>query len=331
MNLHTEVFSVPHHTHHTYTNTDSGWASHGYYNHWWNEAASRGSPSVSGAQPETWADAEVEIVDEQDRSQGRAATIEATDRKAADATGSSTGDAATDKEVAKRRLSELHRLLNSRNGSLNATCRKNAEANDKYVDFEVTVANVTHEQEAGDTLHVATLEVAEELERTLKEQSRLQDDLDSTSDALTAAAKDFTDCWAAHDVTCVRLCDAFREVSNRRAAHDEWTQRRRCNAHLKSSAEPRNRERTRRITNEHAKVEGHVNDGIGSLGKALQAAARATHSLTCGVPDRKSNETKYLRKATEFIEEWQFRLLGGKRMSAPASDHGKVILIERNK
>ena len=34
------------------------------------------------------------------------------------------------------------------------------------------------------------------------------------------------------------------------------------------------------------RLEGHVNDGIGSLGKALQAAARATHSLTCGVPDR---------------------------------------------
>ena len=74
--------------------------------------------------------------------------------KAADATGSSTGDAATDKEAAKRRLSELHRLLNSRKGSLNATYRKNAEdkaydLNQKsvqaldalakeYVDFEVT-------------------------------------------------------------------------------------------------------------------------------------------------------------------------------------------------
>ena len=53
------------------------------------------------------------------------------------------------------------------------------------------MANVTHEQEAGDALHNATLEVAEELERTLKEQSRLQDDLDSSSDVLTAATKEF--------------------------------------------------------------------------------------------------------------------------------------------
>ena len=56
-------------------------------------------------------------VDEQDRGQGRAVTTEATDRKVAGATGSSTGDAAADKRAAKRRLSELHRLLNSRKGS----------------------------------------------------------------------------------------------------------------------------------------------------------------------------------------------------------------------
>ena len=65
------------------------------------------------------------------------------------------------------------------------------------------------------------------------------------------------------------------------------------------------RERTGHITNEHARAEGHVNDAIGFLGKALQAAARATHSLTCGVRDRESNETKYLREPTELIEEWQ--------------------------
>ena len=63
-------------------------------------------------------------MDERDRSQGKAATTDATDRKAADATGSSTGDAATEKEAVKRRLCELHRLLNSRKGSLNATYMK---------------------------------------------------------------------------------------------------------------------------------------------------------------------------------------------------------------
>ena len=86
-----------------------------------------------------------------------------------------------------------------------------------------------------------------------------------------------------------------------------------------------------RITNEHARAEGHVNDGIGSLGKALQVAAKATHSLTCGVPDRESNETKYLREATELIEEWQHQLLSGQPMSGPPSEHGEVILVERQR
>ena len=88
----------------SHPNSYSGWskrASRGCKNHGWNEDASRGLPSTGGAQPETWADAEVEIVDEQDRGQGQAATTEATDRKAAGATGSSTEDAATDKEAAK--------------------------------------------------------------------------------------------------------------------------------------------------------------------------------------------------------------------------------------
>ena len=181
--------------------------------------------------------------------------------------------------------------------------QKSIQALDKeYVDSEVTVANVTHEQAAGDALHVATLEVSEELERTLKQQGRLQDDLDSSSDALTTASKDCSDCWPAHEATGLKLCNAFREVCNRRAAHEEKivdakkALQRTLEVKRKATEIQEDvaihRERTRRITNEHATAEGHVNDGTGSLGKALQAVARATHSLTCGVPDRESNETK---------------------------------------
>ena len=161
----------------------------------------------------------------------------------------------------------------------------------EYVDFEVTMANVTHEQEAGDTLHVATLEVAEELARKLKEQGRLQDDMDNSRDAANTATKDFTDCWAAHVATGVKLCNAFREVCNRRAAHEELcvdakkALQRTLEVKRKATKVQEDvaihRERTRRITNEHARAEGHVNDGIGSLGKALQAAVKAAHSLTC--------------------------------------------------
>ena len=82
------------------------------------------------------------------------------------------------------------------------------------------MANVTSEQEAGNVLHAATLEVAEELERAQKDQGRLQDDLDCSGDALTAATKEFSDCWAAHEATGGKLCNAFREVCSRRAAHE---------------------------------------------------------------------------------------------------------------
>ena len=99
----------------------------------------------------------------------------------ANTTGNSAGDAATEKDATMRRLREFHRLLNSRKGTLNATYKKNTDANDKaydlnqdalaaeHVAFEATMANVTSEHEAGDVLHAATLEVAEELERTQKD------------------------------------------------------------------------------------------------------------------------------------------------------------------
>ena len=67
------------------------------------------------------------FVTERDRSQGRAATNDAADRKAANATGTSTADVASEKEAVKRRLGELHRLLNSRKGRFHATYGKNTE------------------------------------------------------------------------------------------------------------------------------------------------------------------------------------------------------------
>ena len=197
------------------------------------------------------------------------------------------------------------------------------------------------QHEARDVLHAATLEVAEELERTQKDQGRLQDDLDCSCDDLAAATKEFSDCWATHEATGVKLCNAFRDVCNRRATHEVIcveakkalhrtfeTKRKAPELHEDVAA---HRERTRRITNENARTEAYVNDGIGSLGNALQAAATATHSLTCGVPDRESNETKYLREATKLIEARQHHFLSGQPTSGPPSEHGEVILVERQR
>ena len=177
------------------------------------------------------------------------------------------------------------------------------------------MANVTSEHEAGDAIHTAAAETAGELQRVPKDQDRLQDDLDCSCDDVAAATREFSDCWAAHEATSAKLCNAFREVCNRRATHEVICVEARKALHrtyeMKRKASEiqeglaTHRERTRRISNEHARAEGHVNDGIGSLGRAVQAAAEATHSLTCGVRDRESNEVKYLREATELIEAWQ--------------------------
>ena len=44
---------------------------------------------------------------------------------------------ATEKDAVRSRLGELHRLLNNRKGSLNATYNKNAEANDRAYDMNL--------------------------------------------------------------------------------------------------------------------------------------------------------------------------------------------------
>ena len=91
------------------------------------------------------------------------------------------------------------------------------------------------------------------------------------------------------------------------------------------------RERTRRITNEHARAEALVNNSLGTLGRCAREVAAAKHSLTCGVPDRESDEIKYLREATELIEAWQHQLPSGQPMSGPPSEHSEVILVERQR
>ena len=130
----------------------------------------------------------------------------------------------------------------------------------------------------------------------------------SLVDALTTATKEFSDCWAAPEATGVKLCNAFRKVCNRRAAREEicvdakkalqrtFEVKRKATEIQEDVAA--HRERTRRITNEHARAEGHVNDGIGSTSLSLSVV------LICryGSPERKferecvcfSNEGKSL-------------------------------------
>ena len=68
----------------------------------WDESASRGSTQTREVQPETRADAEVEIVDERDKNQGKAAKNDAVGSTTANTPG--TGDAAVEKDATMRRL-----------------------------------------------------------------------------------------------------------------------------------------------------------------------------------------------------------------------------------
>ena len=161
-------------------------------------------------------------------------------------------------------------------------------------------------------LYAVVTETADELERAQKEQDHLRDEVDRSCEELALASRDFSECWTAHETMSAKLCSAFREVNSKRATHETtcvearkaW--QRTHDSKRKASEAQENlchRERTRRISNDHARTKAQVNDSLGTLGEAVRAAAQATHSLTCGVPDRESNETKYLRVATELIED----------------------------
>ena len=53
---------------------------------------------------------------------------------------------------------------------------------------------------------------------------------------------------------------------------------------------------------DHLDVFSFLFDSVSCLGWFVKETANATHSLTCGVPDRESNETEYLREATGLIK-----------------------------
>ena len=67
--------------------------------------------------------------------------------------------------------------------------------------------------------------------------------------------------------------------------------------------------------------EAAVNNSLGNLGCCVKEAAAAIHSLTCGIPDSQNNEIRYLKQASELIEEWQRQLQGVQPVNAQTSEH----------
>ena len=177
-------------------------------------------------------------------------------------------------------------------------------------------------------LFAVAYEAMEELDKAQKDRDRLLDELEATRESMDIASREFTNCWA-------HLNGTFREVGNCRAFHDaicvDLKNACQRTAELKRKADDAHertrshRERCRRAKKERTKSEAAINHSLGCLGWFVKETANATHSLTCGVPDRESNETKYLREATDMIEEWQRRSQRGHSVSHPSCEHNEVV------
>ena len=66
-------------------------------------------------------------------------------------------------------------------------------------------------------------------------------------------------------------------------------------------------ERCWRPTKDHMMAEEFLNNGLGCLGDLVKDTTGATRSLTCGGPDRESNDVSYLQEAINMIAELQRR------------------------
>ena len=119
------------------------------------------------------------------------------------------------------------------------------------------------------------------------------------------------------------ICAEVKKASQRTAGLKRQT----AEAHEKTRS---HQERCRRITNEHTRSEAAVNHSLGFLGWCVKETA-APHSLTHGVPDRGSNEVRFLKRATELIEEWQLLLQGVPPVNAQTSEHEEIVSLERQR
>ena len=85
----------------------------------------------------------------------------------------------------------------------------------------------------------------------------------------------------------------------------------------------------RRVTSDHVKAEEALSNGVGCPGTLVKDTAGATHALTRGVPDRESNESKYLKEALDMINDWQSRCSRRRSESHDDQETTEVILVEK--
>ena len=210
------------------------------------------------------------------------------------------------KEAMKRWSGELHRLLNSRTGSIHSTYRKNTEANDKAYAWPCP------ERTKPSTGRCGLIEccIGHGNQRHTKPRAA---NLATPSGSLQQP------CWPW------RIMRGSKEggFTNPRSKAQRHGDPGRCGGPQGANQTHHERARQGRGSRQWRNwLPGSSPAGSGQ---------GYTHSLTCGVPDRESNGTKYLMESTELIEEWQHRLQSGQPVSGLSSDHGEVMLVERHK
>ena len=72
-----------------------------------------------------------------------------------------------------------------------------------------------------------------------------------------------------------------------------------------------------------------LNNSLGCLSELVRDTTSDTNALSCGVPDRDSNKTKYLKETFEMINDWQASCSRRSSESHDGPSTAEVVLVER--
>ena len=189
-----------------------------------------------------------------------------------------------------------------------------------YETFEDTWDIVAQESAAGDMFFASEEDAADKLGAAQRQQDDALEALGGCRKNMGSACREFSNCRPLHEAACFDVKETGRRHSEMKRKAEE--------AHTKTCL---HRDYIRRATSDHVKAEEVLNNSVGCLRTHVRETANATHALACGVPDRESNETKYLREDTETIEEWQRQLQRGHSVTHRSCDHNEVVFIVRQR
>ena len=156
--------------------------------------------------------------------------------------------------------------------------------------FEQARANLEVGNPEGDLLHADVRAAMEDFDEAKQNQERMRGELKDFLESLDSAFAEFNEANR-------NLDDPGKGITETRKADDAHEQMR------------THRDRCRRATKEFETAEDDFNECLGSMEQLTQDTAEATHALSCGVPDRDSNEVRCLQEVLDMIEDFQRRVL----------------------